>query len=344
MLGATLYGKEDVRIEEHVRPEPKTGEVLVRVRTATTCGTDLKVFLRGGHARMLTPPTLFGHEGAGEIAAVGQGVEGFREGDRVVWNNSAPCGECEYCRIGDLSLCSNLLFLNGTFAEYVAIPERIVKANLLRIPDALSFDIAAMTEPLACVLHGVAKIGFHEGESGVLLGDGAIGLFFVALARQRGVRLYVVGGSEERLALAERLGAAGTLNRHSGKRDPAAWIADRLDRPLGSDLVVEAVGQPSAWDDALRIVRKGGRVLLFGGCPKDTTVTWPTERLHYDALTLKGVFHNTPRHVREALELLSGPLGDELKSLLAAPAPLESLSDALASMRDRKALKVPVHP
>ncbi len=343
MLAARIHGKEDVRIEDLDRPTPGPGEVLVRVRAATTCGTDLKIFLRGSHAKMIRLPARFGHEGAGEIAGMGLGVKSFKEGDRVVWNNSAPCGACFYCKKNMPSLCEDLIFLNGTYAEYVVIPERIVRLNLLPIPKNLSFDTAAMTEPFACVLHGADEIGIGKDDTVVVLGDGAIGLYFITACRLRGATTYLIGGSEERLALGKTLGAAGTLSRRAG-RDPAAWICDETGREYGPDIVVEAVGQPTAWEESTRIVRSGGKVLLFGGCPRDTTATFSTERIHYDALTLKGVFHNTPKHVRESLEILSGPEGEKLSKLLAAPAPLADLPTALQKMRDRKALKVPIRP
>jgi len=344
MRAARLYGKEDLRVEEVPTPRPGPGEVVVRVRAATTCGTDLKVFLRGAHAKMLRLPSLFGHEGSGEIAAVGKEARNFKEGDRVVWNNSAPCGSCRYCRVGEPSLCEDILFVNGTYAEYILLPARIVSKNLLPLPADLPFDLASMTEPLACALHGAGKIVLEKGQTAVLLGDGSIGLYFVLLARLQGVRLYVIGGSKDRLAKARELGAAGTLDRHFEKREATAWLADQMGGSFGPDVVIEAVGTPEAWDDAVRIVRPGGKVLLFGGCARDTFVTFPTERLHYDALTLVGVFHNTPAHVREALAILSSPEGRALATLLAPPVPIEGVNDALRRMQRREAIKVPVQP
>ena len=176
MLAAVLYGKEDLRWEEVTDPTPEPGEVVIRVDAATTCGTDLKVWRRGGHARMLKPPTLFGHEAAGTIVAVGQGVTKWQIGDRVVANNSAPCMECFFCQRREFSLCPNLTWNNGTFAQCLKIPAPIVNYNMLSIPNELPDELAAITEPLACVLHGVARSDIKAGDRVAVLGDGAIGL------------------------------------------------------------------------------------------------------------------------------------------------------------------------
>ena len=151
MTAAVLYGKEDLKIEKVPIPRVGDGEVLVKVSVALTCGTDLKVYQRGYHARMIVPPALFGHELAGVIEEVGAGVNGFKKGMRVVALNSAPCQMCFYCSKHQENLCEDLLFNNGAYAEYIRVPRRIVEANMLVIPPNVSFEDAAMTEPLACV-------------------------------------------------------------------------------------------------------------------------------------------------------------------------------------------------
>src|SRR5580704_6834486 len=159
MTAAVLYGKEQLRIEQVNVPRLAPGDALVRVRTALTCGTDVKVFRRGYHARMIQPPSLFGHELAGDIVAMGAEVQGFEIGQRVVAANSAPCGECFYCKRGQDNLCEDLLFNNGAYAEYIRIPERIVKKNMLQMPAHVSYQDAALVEPLACVLRGLEETG-----------------------------------------------------------------------------------------------------------------------------------------------------------------------------------------
>ncbi|HEY9645999.1 MAG TPA: alcohol dehydrogenase catalytic domain-containing protein, partial [Chroococcidiopsis sp.] len=310
MLAALLYGKEDLRLEQVPDPTAGPGEVVIKVGAATTCGTDLKVWRRGGHAKMLTLPTAFGHEAAGTIAALGAGVTGWAVGDRVVANNSAPCMDCFFCQRQEYSLCTNLCFNNGTFAEYLTVPAPIVQHNLLPIPAGLTDALAAMTEPLACVLHGVARANVKPGDRVVVLGDGAIGLMFVGALTRAALpgnepgnepgngpengpgpapEVLLLGGSDRRLAVGEAFGASQTFNYRQVDDVPA--LVRSLTDGWGADVVIEATGVPSVWEMAIACARPGATVNLFGGCPRDTTITVNTERLHYSELTLKGVFH-----------------------------------------------------
>jgi L-iditol 2-dehydrogenase len=342
VLAALLYGKEDLRLEQVPDPTPGKGEVVIRVGVATTCGTDLKVWRRGGHAKMLKPPTLFGHEAAGQIVAVGVDVTDWQVGDRVVANNSAPCMKCFFCQRQEYSLCPNLTWNNGTFAEYLKIPAPIVKHNLLRIPDELPEELAAMTEPLACVLHGVARSNVKAGDCVVVLGDGAIGLMFVAkLAYETNAEVLLFGGNNPRLEIGKKLGAAQTFNYHEHLDIPT--VVKELTQGRGADVVIEATGVPSVWETAIACARPGATVNLFGGCPRDTTITVNTEQLHYSELTLKGVFHNTPEFVRAALSLIaSRKIPFEL--LISEHQPLKNLEKVFCDMRERKVIKVAMIP
>jgi len=376
MLAAVLYGQEDLRLEQQEPPTPGPGEVLLRVTAATTCGTDLKVWRRGGHAKMLKPPTRFGHEGAGYIAALGDGVTGWRVGDRVVANNSAPCLGCFFCQKQEYSLCTQLVFNNGTFAELLTIPAPIVQQNLLPIPAGMPDAIAAMTEPLACVLHGLSRSNIQPGDRIVILGDGAIGLMFVAALSlgygvgQRGEwetatptpqssnsfrhhipghhmpgqmpgQIFLFGGSPARLRVGEVFGASQGFNYRQVADVPG--LVKSLTDGWGADVVIEATGVPSVWEQAIACARPGGTVNLFGGCPRDTTITVSTEQLHYSELTLKGVFHSTPRHVRDALAMLAR--GDRpFEKLLSDERPLADLQQTFYDMRDRTVIKVAIRP
>lgn len=342
MRAAVLYGQEDVRIEEIPEPTLSAGEVLVRIAVAPTCGTDLKVWLRGGHARMLKPPTLFGHEFAGVIAAVADDISLWQAGDRVVANNSAPCFDCFYCRKQRFSLCEGLIFNNGTFAESIRLPAQIVKHNLLKVPTELPLALAALTEPLACCLHGVDASDVRQGDTVLVIGDGGIGLMLVAACADRGARVILCGGQDGRLALGVRLGAMATVNYH---RTPelVQTLRKHGSDGRGLDIVIEATGQPRVWEVAIACARPGATVTLFGGCPRGTQVAVDTENLHYNELTLKGVFHNTPRHVREALALLASRRFP-FEVLLTEEFPLDKLPNALAQMRDRQAVKVAIRP
>lgn len=339
MLAALLYGQEDLRLEQVPDPTPEAGEVVIQVEAATTCGTDLKVWRRGGHAKMLTPPTLFGHEGAGRIVAVGAGVTNWRVGDRVVANNSAPCMKCFFCQRQEYSLCPHLTWNNGTFAEYLKIPAPIVRHNLLPVPDHLPLVLAAMTEPLACVLHGISRAGVKPHDKVVVLGDGAIGLMFVAvLAEYTEVILW--GGNNQRLEIGEKLGAAKTFNYHQ-VTDIANTVKE-LTAGWGADVVIEATGVSSVWETAIACGRPGATINLFGGCPRDTTISVNTEQLHYSELTLKGVFHNTPEYVKAALSLIaSGTIPFDL--LISEHRSLQDLEQVFMDMKARKVIKVAMY-
>ncbi len=341
MLSALLYGAEDLRLETVPNPTPATGEVILQVDVATTCGTDLKVWRRGGHARMLIPPTLFGHEAAGRIVAIADNVEGWQIGDRVVANNSAPCMQCFFCQRQAYSLCTDLCFNNGTFAEYLRIPAPIVKHNLHAIPDSLSSELASLTEPLACVLHGVARSNVKERDRVVVIGDGAIGLMFVAALQSFNAKVMLIGGHEQRLEIGQTFGATQT-HSHRQLTDLPQTVKDWTDG-WGADIVIEATGVPSVWETAIACARPGATVNLFGGCPRDTTITVNTEQLHYSELTLKGVFHNTPTHVRAALDLLASRI-IPFELLISEHQPLQALEQVFQNMKARSVIKAAIHP
>ncbi len=305
MMAAVLHGKEDVRIEQVPLPEPGPGEVRVRIGAATTCGTDVKVWRRGYHKNMISPPAVFGHEFAGVVDSVGAGVTNWRSGDRVVAANSAPCGECFFCRRGEFAQCEDLLYLNGAYAEYVVVPPRIVRRNLLRIPDDLPYQHAALTEPLACVVNSMHLCPVSRGDEVAIVGDGPIALFFARLCTHEGANVTVIGHKERRLETATRLGVRRVL--HGKADDPA--IRSQAIRSVhggrGFDLVIECVGVPVTWSAAISLARKRGVVNLFGGCSKSTHIELATERIHYDELTLTGTYHHDPTAVREALRLLA---------------------------------------
>lgn len=303
MLAAVLHGKENLRVESVAVPTIGPGDVLVRVKAALTCGTDVKVFQRGYHARMIVPPALFGHELAGDIVAAGDGVTKFHLGQRVVAANSAPCLECYYCRRGQENLCEDLLFNNGAYAEYIRIPARIVDRNMYELPANVSYQDAALVEPLACVLRGLEETGVQAGDTVAILGIGPIGLMFVKLAKLAGARVIALGRRQPQLERALRMGADEALNT-SGNTDIVAEVR-RLTHGRGVDVAIEAVGRPDTWVQVVNMVRRGGTVNLFGGCPSDTRVELSTALLHYSEITCKASFHHTPAHIRRALATVS---------------------------------------
>ena len=304
MLAAVLYGKEDLRMERVPVPKPGSGEILVRVAAALTCGTDLKVYRRGYHAMMLQPPIPFGHELAGTVAAIGPGVAEFQPGDRVVALNSAPCDRCFFCTHGQQNLCEDLQFNNGAYAEYILIPGRIVAKNTLRIPDHVAFEHAALTEPLACVVRGLEETAAVAGDTMIVVGAGPIGLMFMHVAELAGINVIAVVKREDQVASARLFGARQVV-RVGDVRDIVAAARALTPGGRGADSVIEAVATPMTWGWAVDMVRKGGTVNFFGGPPSGTRVTLDTNRLHYGDITLKASFHHTPAACRAAFELVT---------------------------------------
>jgi L-iditol 2-dehydrogenase len=324
MRAAVLHGKEDVRLENLPDPSLAEGEVRVRIGAALTCGTDLKVFRRGYHARMLTPPCVFGHEFAGVVSEVHPSVKDWKPGDRVVAANSAPCGLCAPCRRAQPHLCDDLLFLNGAYAQSIVIPARIVTTNLLRVPASLPLVDAALTEPLACVVQGVEDLQLKPGEHLAVIGAGPIGLMATALAIHLGATVTVLGRNRARLDAARRLGAHQVL-------ETSGEVACPDLNNLQPDAVFEAVGKPTTWEQAIQCVRKGGRVNLFGGCPSGTTVALDTTRVHYHALTLLASFHHTPETIRRAFALIEAGVVRS-RDFVDGRTPLSQLPELFRSM------------
>lgn len=278
MKGLILHGPGDLRLEDVPDPHPGEGDVVLQVEVALTDGTDLKAYRRGHPVLLGDLPSPFGHEVCGIDVATGR---------RVVAANSAPCGACAACRRGQETLCETLLpLLNGAYGELLLVPERIASRNLLPVPPGLPPEVAALSEPLACCLHGIEVAGVERGQTVAVVGLGPIGLMLCACVADAGGRPVAVGSREERRALAPSFGAVG---------------AD----PEGVDVAIEAAGTVEAWVHALSLVRPGGTVLAFGGLPRDARVEVDPYRIHYEEVRLVGSFHHTPRHFRAALAFLA---------------------------------------
>ncbi len=343
MRAAVIYGKEDVRIENVPLPRLGRGEVLLRTQVALTCGTDAKVFRRGYHNKMIVPPALFGHEVAGIVEEVGPETPGIEPGSAVVAANSAPCGECHYCRHDMPNLCDDLLFWNGAYAEFAKLPARLVRENLLPMTDDVSFREAAMVEPLACVVRGVEESWIGRGQSVAVIGAGAIGLMFVVLARMRGAHVVCAGRNRGRLDLAEEMGAEALVVA-GGSCDLADQLRRHSPGGRGADVVIEAVGSGDTCEAAVRSVRKGGVVNLFGGCPADTRIGIDSQRLHYQELTIKSTFHHSPESIRKAFRLIADGHIDP-NQFITAEEPLEQLPRVLDQMsRGADGLKTAILP
>lgn len=311
-------------------PEPAAGEVLVRVMAATTCGTDLKAYLRG-HPQ-IPMPGVFGHEYSGVVASVGEGAP-FAVGDPVMGVHSAPCRKCRWCVRGQENLCQSIMATKvlGSYAEYLLVPAHIARINLFPKPEGLSFEAASLLEPLSCVAQGLESVPNHVGDRVLIIGPGAIGLMFAAALRLRGSHEIVLAGrNKERLAVGESFGA-----KTAHPDDPS------LDRQF--DVVIECTGSVDVWQRSVSYARKGGTVVLFGGCPSGSSASFDTGRLHYDQITLISPFHFGTAAVQTAREWLLDPTMD-LLPLISESRALEEGRETFEDLKAGHGLKYVFHP
>ncbi len=339
---AYLLGPGRLEWREVEVPVAGSGEVLLRVGAAVTCGTDLKVYRQGGHARMLRPPSPFGHEVAGTIAALGADVAGWAIGDRVAVANSAPCGSCAPCSAGRENLCRDLRYLNGAFADWLLVPARFVARSLHRLPDSLPFAVAALAEPLACVLHGSDSWTLPAGATVLVLGAGPIGLLWTGVLAHRRHPVVLADPNPSRLGVGEQLGATRVLTVERGSA-VETLLAAAPDGAAGFAAAIDCTASPEGFAACIATLAPGGAICAFAGPPAGSTHGLDLHRLHYSELEVRGAYHYRPRDYAAALEqLASGRLRAEL--LLSATLPLDRLEHALELMGSRQALKVALVP
>lgn len=343
MKAVLFYGPQDIRYEDvKIKPLAK-GEILVKVKSALTCGTDVKTFRRGHPVLIKQVPSGFGHEFSGVVEKIGDGVDNVKVGDRVVCANSAPCGKCFYCRHEEYNLCENLDLLNGAYAEYIVVPERIVKKNTLILPEDLSFDKAAFCEPLANVVHGVERTNIKAGQTVGIIGIGPIGLMFARLAKLKGANTIVAGRNPLKLKMAEEFAHADEIIDLKRYPNPEKIFKEFTEEKKGLDVAVECVGLPEIWERIFSCVRPGGTVHFFGGCKSGSTVTFDTTKMHYGDITLMSVFHHTPKYFRQALDYIAS--GDvEVEKLITNTLSLRDVEFAMKQHIEGKAIKFLIKP
>jgi L-iditol 2-dehydrogenase len=345
MKAMRYYAPQDIRLEEVKIPKIGPDEILVKVKAALTCGTDVKMYKRD--YPLVKPPLIFGHEFAGIISDVGSNITQFKNDQRVVAASSAPCNICYFCKIGKPNLCEHLsetligFSLDGAYAEYIRIPAPIVKQNTYELPDHVTFEEAALLEPLACVVNGNDVANIKIGDTVVVIGAGPIGLMQIQLAKIKGAtNVICIDLKDERLKIASELGADVTIN--SSKEDQVNRVKE-LTNGLGADVVIEAVGLPKTWELAVDITRKAGTTVFFGGCPPGAKITLDAQRIHYGDLTIKGIFHHTPLSVKRAYKLIiKGSFKG--RPLITDKMPLSKLEQALQLMAEGKCIKIAIMP
>jgi L-iditol 2-dehydrogenase len=340
MRAVVFHGPGDLRDEVLPLPEPAGGEIVLRVEAALTCGTDVKVRRRGHPVMIPRVPTVFGHEFAGTVTAVGAGVTRVREGDRVVAANSAPCGDCRPCLARRPNLCEDLLFVNGAYGEYIALPPRLVAKNVVRLRKAPAAR-AAFAEPLACAMLGIERARVDAGQTVAVFGHGPLGCLLGLVAAARKCRVILVGKAGWRLDRVRALGIGECVDA-TATADVVAELRTLTDG-RGPDVTIDATGRPEVWEQAIAAVGRGGSVVFFGGCAPGTSVRVDTRRAHYEELTLVGAFHHTPELIRQAVEALeSGTVAPD--GLVTHRMRLDGVHTALDLMQKGEALKVLIEP
>lgn len=341
MRAVVFHGPEDLREEELPVPVPGPGEVVLKIDAALTCGTDVKTLRRGHPVMIPTVPTVFGHEFAGTVSAVGPGVTRFREGDRVVAANSAPCGDCHWCRVGRANLCDDLLFINGAYGEYIALPPRVVAQNVVKLGRGLPAARAAFAEPLACALLAVDRARIEPGQTVVVFGHGPLGCLLGMVAASRKAHVILVGKSGWRYERVRSLGIGQCVDATASADIVADMRATTDGR--GADVAIDATGRLTVWEQAVASTARGGSVVFFGGCAPGTSIRLDTRRIHYEELTLMGTFHHTPEFIRRAVELLESDVAN-VDGLVTHRMGLGGVRRALALMARGEALKVLIEP
>ena len=341
MQAAALYGKQDLRIGEVDVPQIDDGEILLQVKGAFVCGTDVRMYHNGYQGVSEATPLVLGHEGSGVIARVGSHVKNYNEGMRVAVAPNIGCGICDYCVSGNTHLCLQYnalgIHMPGFFAEYIKIPENFVRqGNVVVIPDSLSFEEAALAEPLACVFNAFEKSKMRPGEIVLILGAGPIGLMHAKMAQTAGVEKILINDlSRERLDLCRQLDSSFiTVESESLKED-----IDGLTEGRGVDVCITACPAPQAQQIALELAAINGRIIFFGGLPPDKAhVSLNTNLIHYKQLEVTGTTRQSLIQYRRTLRLVACGrinIGDLISSRTA----LRDIQSALDNISQARSLK-----
>lgn len=341
MQQLVLLNPGQLKLDHVEPPHAGPGELVIKIQAALTCGTDLKTYRRG-HPKF-PMPTPFGHEFSGDICEVGSGVTDFKLGQAVLVAPTAPCGKCRHCLRGFYNLCDYTMstMMLGAFAEYIRVPAHIVKTNVYPKPDNLDYLEGAVLEPLSCCVYGEQHLTCGDKETIVIIGAGPIGLLHLMLCRLRNTyRVIVIGRRKLRLDAARSLGADVVLD--ASEIDAYSEVR-RLTGGQGADIVIECTGSPKVWEESIALARRGGQVMLFGGCASGTEVQIPMDRVLMDGLTIKGVFHFTPEAAKRSHRILSSGVLDVSK-LITRIHPLSDYANVFDTLCHGEAIKLGIIP
>lgn len=338
MKAAVYYGPGDMRWEEMKKPECAKDGVVVEVKACGLCGTDVKTYKRG-HP-MFKPPVVLGHEFAGEIVEAGDDVSGFGIGDRVVVAPYVPCGKCGMCRLGQFELCEKKVKLEGAFTQYVMVGREVMEKGMFRIPEGMEYEEATLVEPLACCLNALDDCNIRAGDTVLIVGAGPMGLINLELVKNSGAAKVMAAETHDgRRNKAAEMGAVAI--------DPASEdVAGRVMEEtggLGVDVLIIAVGLVEVAEKYIPLVRKGGRVNLFGGFPAGSKLAVDPNLLHYNQVVLTGSFGFTPHYVEKALYMIYQGRMD-LKGIITHRMEMSSVDKAIDLVLKQEALKVILYP
>ena len=340
MLAARLYGANDLRLEEIPTPKIADDEVLVKVKKAALCGTDLRMYKNGAAAATPEKPLIIGHEFSGDIAEVGKNVQEWKVGQRVFLAPNIGCGHCDFCVAGNSHLCDDLQALgvteNGAFAEYIRIPaEALVHGNLMKLGESISYEEAAVNEALSCVYNGFLHYGVNVGDVVMIIGAGPIGVMHAMLAKLAGAKVLLNDVSKERLDLCAKIDEDFVAVESEGLKDRVMEIT----KGKGLNVCVTACPVPAVQALALELMAFEGRINFFGGLPKSKEIVpINTNIIHYKQLHVSGATKANTEMVRKTLDLVdSGAL--PIKNLITGHYPLKDIIPALNNMAEGKGLK-----
>jgi len=339
MKAAFFYGKEDIRLHEINIPIIKEDEILIEVRACGVCGSDVRSYYEGVEGRYKIP-LILGHEVSGQVFKTGGKIDNFAIGDRVAVAPIYGCGKCNFCLSSQENLCKDVMVfgcnLDGAFAEYMKIPpQAIQRGTLVKIPDQLSNEEAVLIEPFSCCLHGLLRANIRPGDTVLVIGAGPIGLAHTKLLRLLGAG-YIIASDvvDSRLEVAKKFGADATVKSKEGN---LPLKVKELTKDKGADSVIVAAPSKEAVEEGLKIVRRGGRIVIFGGCPANSLIQIDPNLIHYSEITVTGSIDSTIDDFRRTVQLISRL---NLKPFITHRFPLEEVHQAMQVMKDKKGLKV----